>query len=415
MIGRWRRVVPGLVFSGALCWGYYHHSGTAPQQHGHAFVRYSEYTGAGKANLILNSNGSTFSATGAAYTGDIGTYHCRDVARLFRRQQCAFTTIATPQNSRHQTFSPQVRGWLLSRLSRFDDDIRAWTASLVLGEYSRLPAETIAAFRSTGTYHILVISGMHLTFLAFGLHALIMGPLRILYAARICSPTLWIKVWQVVPLATILLVYSYAVLTGMSPPVQRALLCFVVHKFCEIFASGATIGHNLSVTLFLQMLLYPVGIFSESSLLSWTAYLLVVTHRHAGNYSYRQILCGVISMQTKMCIVVAFVCQQLCWIGIFINPIANPISNSLMIASILLFVPGLNNTFLADIGVWFIRLFIRSIHLAAELAILIETAIFGAEFARIEHPYAVRVLLALIFSVIVLNSVKSMTIRSTQR
>lgn len=404
------------IFLLGCWWGHLHQIGQPVRQTGNAEVVYSEYTGVGKANLMITSDNQRFAAKGAAFVGTTGTYRCQKVRRLFRTNECYFKSLIESTHLKPmQRLSVGARDFLRERIMYLEDDIYAWIASLVLGEYSQLPQHVLAAFRSTGTYHILVISGMHLTFLAMGMHTMLLGALQIFYALRLYPPTLWVRTWQVLPLVTISIVYGYSILTGMSSPVQRALLCFVVHRAAQIFFGGGRHTDILLIILVIQTLFYPVGIFSEGSLLSWTAYLLVMAHGSVRHRSWLHGLGATLWMQSKMCVVVAFVCGQFCWLGILINPLANPISNLLMVASIMLFVPAVSGSWCGELCMWLIRRFLDFILWSAELGTLLENSIFPRDVGSLLEHYPIQVVFGVTYCAIVLNSIKSMTIRTVCR
>ena len=82
--------------------------------------------------------------------------------------------------------------------------------ALLLGIRSDLPSDLEDDFRSSGTSHLLAISGLHVgvvLFIAIGASAFLLGRRRQLYLAA--------------PLATI---WLYALMSGLAPPVERAAI-----------------------------------------------------------------------------------------------------------------------------------------------------------------------------------------------
>ncbi len=100
------------------------------------------------------------------------------------------------------------RGQLKQSLYHYLDDQEAGTMSaIVLGDRGHIPKEINMAFRHTGTGHILVIAGLHMAMMT----AMVIFILKLV---RLPRP------WQVA--LSILLVFTYAILTGGSVPVMRA-------------------------------------------------------------------------------------------------------------------------------------------------------------------------------------------------
>ena len=102
----------------------------------------------------------------------------------------------------------------------------AMAQAIVLGLRSAMPAELVRAFRETGTSHLLAISGLHVgVFLALSLSLS-----RWALGARG-------QLYVLVPLAA---VWVYAVLTGMSPSVQRAAI------MGSVYLAGLYLGRQNS-------------------------------------------------------------------------------------------------------------------------------------------------------------------------
>ncbi len=117
----------------------------------------------------------------------------------------------------------QIRTWALERIRQLYSDDQHTVALLqatLLGETSGVDKRWTTDFRVTGTYHALVISGQHVSVLAFSLLLL----LRLLRFRRV--PALGV--------ATIAS-WLYAFVSGFSSPVVRAaggFTLFLVASFC---------------------------------------------------------------------------------------------------------------------------------------------------------------------------------------
>jgi competence protein ComEC len=119
---------------------------------------------------------------------------------------------------------PQIefmqRGWLYSARNRLSESLSqalpepqgSLAQALLLGVRSHLPDTLVDSFRSSGTSHLLAISGLHVAMLAgvvLAAAAWLFGRRRPIYLA-----------------ITFAMVWIYALLTGMQPPVFRAAIMF---------------------------------------------------------------------------------------------------------------------------------------------------------------------------------------------
>ncbi|MDA8216677.1 MAG: DNA internalization-related competence protein ComEC/Rec2, partial [Dehalococcoidales bacterium] len=102
-----------------------------------------------------------------------------------------------------------VRGRLHESIARILPEPQgALAGGLLLGARTRIPDDVVAAFQTTGTSHILAISGLHVSIvvgLVGGLSARLFGRRKLLSAA-----------------VTALAIVGYALLAGAGPSVQRA-------------------------------------------------------------------------------------------------------------------------------------------------------------------------------------------------
>ncbi|MHB1414969.1 MAG: ComEC/Rec2 family competence protein, partial [Chloroflexota bacterium] len=102
-----------------------------------------------------------------------------------------------------------VRGRLQESIARILPEPQgALAGGLLLGARNRIPDDVVAAFQTTGTSHILAISGLHVSIvvgLVGGLSARLFGRRKLLSAA-----------------VTALAIVGYALLAGAGPSVQRA-------------------------------------------------------------------------------------------------------------------------------------------------------------------------------------------------
>ena len=90
--------------------------------------------------------------------------------------------------------------------------------AMVIGEDAFIDRSTRVDFQRSGTYHVLVVSGMNVSILAM----VTFWTLRRLRLGE-----------SVASIATIVLTVSYAVLTNVGPPIWRATLMLIVYLFAR--------------------------------------------------------------------------------------------------------------------------------------------------------------------------------------
>ena len=128
---------------------------------------------------------------------------------------------------------------LRRRLSRSIDESlpepqAALAQALLLGKRSRLPQQVTEDFRSTGTSHLLAISGLHvgvLMAMTLGTAAWLVGRRRQLYL--------------LLPLGAM---WAYALLSGLAPPVEREAIMGSVYLLALALGRPRSMLPALSLT-----------------------------------------------------------------------------------------------------------------------------------------------------------------------
>ena len=133
----------------------------------------------------------------------------------------------------------------------------ALAQALLLGKRDALSQEIREDFRSSGTSHLLAVSGLHVgvvLFLTLGASAFAIGRRR--------------QIYLLIPLAT---VWVYAALTGMAPPVERAAIMATVY-LCAV-AIGRPRSHLPAILLAAAVMagLEPQALLEVSFQLSFAA------------------------------------------------------------------------------------------------------------------------------------------------
>jgi competence protein ComEC len=132
--------------------------------------------------------------------------------------------------------------------------------ALILGDKSMLDNEIRSAFTATGSMHILAVSGLHI------------GLILQLLLALIKLGARWIN-RSTALLLVILLLWFYALMTGFSPSVIRAVFMFSVLTWTQWKGLQTSSINSLFFTAFIIVLWKPMYFFDIGFQLSYLAML----------------------------------------------------------------------------------------------------------------------------------------------
>jgi len=136
--------------------------------------------------------------------------------------------------------------------------------ALILGQRREISNELYKDYAAAGAIHILAISGLHIGILLFLLNYLFKGLDRIKYG----------KVLKT--LLLILLLWSFAVLTGLSASVVRAVAMFSFLAVGLQLKRKTSALNSLSLSLFILLLINPYYIFQVGFQLSYLAVFSII-------------------------------------------------------------------------------------------------------------------------------------------
>jgi competence protein ComEC len=128
--------------------------------------------------------------------------------------------------------------------------------AILIGQTFQLERVWTESFRSTGTFHALVISGSHVAVLA----------VICLFLLRLC----FFPRWLAAPL-TVLLCCGYALLTGWQPPAARAAAGLGLFLAAGFFHRERRLLNLLAAAAIVFLLLDPEQLFEPSFQLSFLA------------------------------------------------------------------------------------------------------------------------------------------------
>ena len=183
-----------------------------------------------------------------------------------------------------QTFAPL--GWIYDLRQNLIADFHRYfkrpTAGVLiaslLGDEYFLDKQTADVFRAGGTFHVLVISGLHITFI---------GGLTLLFVRFFTNK----RLWQFIIAAFFLWTYSLAV--GGNVPVIRATIMFTILLFSNIVYRKGNLINAFGFCALILLVWRPLDVFTSSFQLTFasvgaivlTAFPLIENLRSFGDWS----------------------------------------------------------------------------------------------------------------------------------
>lgn len=135
-------------------------------------------------------------------------------------------------------------------------------AAVVLGNKEFLDGRAAEIFRQGGTFHLLIISGMHMTFIA--------GIVLIVASVLLRSP--WARFLVVVPV-----IWTYAEMVGWDRPVTRACLMFTLMLFGRCLFRRPDPLNLILATAAISLVSSPADIFTASFQLTSLSVLAITS------------------------------------------------------------------------------------------------------------------------------------------
>jgi competence protein ComEC len=132
--------------------------------------------------------------------------------------------------------------------------------AMLLGENSFLGRETLTDFQRTGTYHVLVISGLKVAILAL----VTFWVLRRMRMGNLMASAI-----------TILLTVSYALLTDVGAPVWRATLMLGLHLGARLLYRRKSILNTIGAAALALLIVDPTALLGASFQLSFLCVLVI--------------------------------------------------------------------------------------------------------------------------------------------
>jgi competence protein ComEC len=133
--------------------------------------------------------------------------------------------------------------------------------ALLIGHKKQMDPEISQAYSVTGAMHILAVSGLHVGII-YGFFFLFLKPYRLKPRARAFYLSL-----------LILVIWSYACITGLSPSVLRAATMFTFVAFAQMQSRSPSIFNPIALSAMILMLFDPFLLYAVGFQLSYLALL----------------------------------------------------------------------------------------------------------------------------------------------
>lgn len=142
-----------------------------------------------------------------------------------------------------------------------NDTSKAFLKAFFLGNRSEIPEDIKADYKNAGVLHVLALSGLHV------------GILLLLFRLML-KPLLWIKNGKKLrSLIMVVMLWAFAILTGLSPSIVRAVSMFSCFAIAEGINRKTSSINTLSISAFVLLILFPNYIFDVGFQLSYGAVL----------------------------------------------------------------------------------------------------------------------------------------------
>ncbi|MEN9739187.1 MAG: hypothetical protein RLZZ318_1223 [Bacteroidota bacterium] len=166
------------------------------------------------------------------------------------------------QKAFHLHLTHQMSQWVIGSLNPyFDKDMQGMVAAILIGNKDNVATSTIKLMQTTGTLHVLAVSGMHaailFSLLSFGLKGLKKHRLGIGIYYLVCLSVLWL----------------YCFMTGASASVLRATVMCTLVIIAEALNRKGQAINTLLATALLMLISNPFTLFEIGFQLSFTAVL----------------------------------------------------------------------------------------------------------------------------------------------
>lgn len=192
-----------------------------------------------------------------------------DYAKFLSRQQIYHThlvgnkleILGSVSEQPLHFFFIEIREFIQDGMDHYIHDKKALqiVKALLLGQKSTLDKEVSEAYSTAGAMHVLAVSGLHVGII-YGMFFLFLKPFSLNNPKRVAYLFL-----------VIIIIWIYALLTGMSPSVMRSATMFTIVSLAQMKSRNPSIFNGLALSAVLLLLYDPFLIYAVGFQLSYAA------------------------------------------------------------------------------------------------------------------------------------------------
>ncbi len=234
--------------------------------------------------------------------------------------------------STEESVSQEVRSAIiLDHMRHVPQPVLGWLSAFLLGDKEFLTPEVKQSFKRVGIYHILVVSGGHISLIVIGLHLLLELPFRTIYVLTAWLRPHWIRVKFWIAWASLVIIWIYSWLIGLETSVQRALLLHTFYVLSRLYWGRSRIVECLTSAAVAQMILFPDQFMCLGTALSWGTFLILVFHQ-VDTFGPRWF--QVIHLQAKILLAVTIFLQRFSVFWLVSNPLVSGLCSILLLTGV---------------------------------------------------------------------------------
>lgn len=172
-----------------------------------------------------------------------------------------------PISSRIDTWRGQVR----TAADTLPQPVRGLFLSLTIGEQGFLAPEVREWFMTTGTVHILSISGSHLGLIALLSFALVRKACLLLPSMLLLGLSRWVIPSRLAAVLTLVPVLGYTLLAGAETATIRSAIMIIIGLWTVWLGTPQYLLHALAAAAGLTLLVHPAALYDISFQLSYVS------------------------------------------------------------------------------------------------------------------------------------------------
>ena len=204
------------------------------------------------ADYLLSEGIAATASTRSSRVQIVRAAHPTLRCRIFAAQAWA--------SNRLQSFTASAAIHHLPTVLRLTPEDASMLNAMLFGDRTHLTHALRESFERTGTFHLFVVSGLHVALLAGGLFWFLRR-LRVPQAAAV--------------LVTILIAFAYAELTGFGIPAQRALIMTAIYLVARWLDREITALNALGAAALAVLVLDPRSLFEASFQMTFMVILAI--------------------------------------------------------------------------------------------------------------------------------------------